>query len=236
MRTSSTGSVRNRTSSNRLSISFEKSDLNAASYEGFNAEDLFTALPARYREAGRPLFVYLTSDLPEHQDDSTALQQDVFLSEKISIGMKMFSPIRVDGLRVDSNHPYARVLGGAELPRLVVVGSDGRKIASLEGRASESRVFALLKKASDRTFKSSIDSFVNGYQDFLDMMDKVDVRKEEMAKERAESAKSTPALEKKWAKEDDEVAKLEQNAMEFETKLLELRRKGEKGAVAKGGS
>ncbi len=224
--------MRQRTSNNRLSVNFEKADLNASSYEGFNAEDLYTALPERYRESGRPLFVYLTSDLPEHVEATQALQQDVFFNEKIAIGMKMFSPIKVDGLKVGKDHPYGKILAGSELPRLIVVGTDGKKIGSLEGRAGDSKVFALIKKASDKTYKTSIDTFVKDYTDFLDLMDRVDGRRDDVAKDRKAVEKLTPAIEKKWAKEDDEIAKLEKEAIDFESKLLEFRRKGEKASTS----
>lgn len=234
MRTSSTGSPRNRTSNSRLFVQFEPSMLDAASYEGFDAQDLFTALPPRYREAGRPVFVYLHSDLPEHSAETAALDQ-AFFSEKISIAMKMFSPIKVDGQKIGANHPYASILAGEELPRLVLVGSDGRKIASVEGRVSEAKVLGLMKKAAERSFKTSLDRFVDSYQDLLDQLDRIDLRKDEIAKERAEVTKSTPALDKRWAKEDAELAKLEQEVKDLESRLLEFKRKVDpKGRVAAG--
>jgi len=215
----------------RISVNWEEPAVGGG-YEGFDSEDMRTGLPAQYGDSGKPIVFYLASDLEEDALETVTVDGTVLRDEKVAIGMKMFNLVKMDGSRVDDDHPYHKILGGRELPRMVVVGSDGHKVGSLEGNIPPSKLFGLMKRAASKTYKHPIEKFVKEYQKVLTEIDKVEAAKTALATKRAASNDAPAARVRQWDDEEAELAQQEQEITATEAELLSFRMKDDK--VAKG--
>ena len=218
----------------RLQVDWNEASL-AGGYEGYNPSDLFTALPDEVGKSGKPLVVYLTSDL-EDDAQETELATAALADEKVALGLKMFHAVKVDGSRITRDHAYADILGGRELPRLVVVGADGKKVGSTEGKVSASEVYSLMKRAASRVYKTQIDSYIKDYQKVLTEIDKIESAKKVLATQRETSGNVSKSKAAKWDREEAEMAKKESELLDQEKELLAFnRRDGGKVAAASSG-
>jgi len=185
-------------------------------------------------QSGKPLLIYVESKLSEDEIESAVVKQTVERDEKVAIGAKMFHLIRIDGAAIDRYHPHWNTLGGKKLPRMVVVDSAGDRVGSVEGTISPSSVFTLMKKASAKSFKMPLDSFVKEYQKILTDVDRVEGLKQALAQRRAASTEAKSASKERfYAEEEAKIAAMEKEVLDREAALLNhLPRKGD---VAKAG-
>ena len=211
----------------RIQVNWEEPSIGGG-YEGYDAENLLTGLPDEYGESGKPLVVYLESSLPDDMIETAVVNQTVLPDEKIAIGMKMFNLVKMNGLKITKEHPYAKHLYGKELPRMVVVGADGKKIGTVEGKISPSKVFGLMKRASKQTYKTNIETFIKDYQKVLTDIDKVEAKKAALATRRQTSKNISKSKERMFAKEEEKITKEENEVLEREEKILKSRRRDEK--------
>jgi hypothetical protein len=204
----------------KLNLDWEQPGL--GSYDRFDKENLYSALPETFEENGKPLIVYLESSHPDDMMKTAVVRRSVFGDEKVAIGSKMFNLVKVDASRIDKTHPHWNILKGRELPRFVVTDPTGKRVGSLEGRISPSGLYGLMKKAASKTYKTSPDRLVKGFQKLLTEMDKVEAAKQALATQRATSGKISTGLQKKWDAKEAELEKQgEELAME-EKELLTL--------------
>src|SRR5688500_14725248 len=108
-----TGASRSVTSQQRLSIRWEAPKLDL--YEGANPEDFLGSLPADYKKSDKPLLVYLSSDAPEVEKQTTALEKTVLADENVALGVRVFRAVRFRGDKISKENPHWRTLGGKEL-------------------------------------------------------------------------------------------------------------------------
>src|SRR5262245_35426512 len=133
----------------RIEIKWSSPTLNT--YDHLNSEDFFTALPADFKADGKPVLVYLTSSKTEDAQQMANVESSVFRDESISIGATMFRSVKLDGAKIKEGHPFWKILGGKDLPRMIVVNGAGQKVGMLEGSdISSSKLFGYMERAASK--------------------------------------------------------------------------------------
>ncbi len=126
------------------------------------------------------------------------------MDENVQIGATMFHNVKMNGNKVDQNHPYWKILGGKSLPRMVVVDTEGAKVGSVEGQdVSPSKLFTLMKRAAAKTYKTDLETMVKESKTILTEIDQIEAKRAALA---TKKAKSTVAKETEWAKEEKALA------------------------------
>lgn len=182
-------------SAKRLEMAWESPKVNL--YDHVDGNDFFSFLPADYRESGKPVLVYLTSDEPDAAERLAQLDGAVFGDENVAIGARLFRSVRMKGDRISKDHPHWATLGGRDLPRAIVVDATGHKVGELEGKElSASNLFRTMKKAASKTYRADLDRVVKETRDLLDEMDRVEAKQQRVAEQKkAASGAKLEALE-----------------------------------------
>ena len=202
----------------RLQMKWETPKINL--YDHVDASDFFSCLPADYKASGKPLVVFLGSDLPEAAKQMEELNTAVFADENVAVGARLFRAVRLKGDKVSKDHPHWPTLGGKALPRVVVIDAAGNKAGVLEGNElSASNLFKSMKKAAAKTFKSDLDKVVKETRELLDEMDRIEA-KQKLLGEQKKSAKAA-----KLAEIEAEEKKLAQALQDVQTRDAELLKK-----------
>ena len=182
----------------RIEYKWDEPKLN--SYEGFNPESLYSSLPDSYKSAAKPGIVFLTSSLEDHAQYMKNVEATTLMDENVQIGATMFQHVKMNGNKVTETHPYWKILGGKQLPRMVVVDTTGAKIGSVEGQdISPSKLFTLMKRAAAKTYKNDLETVVKESKTILTEIDQIEAKRAALA---TKKAKSTVAKETEWAKEE----------------------------------
>ena len=112
-----------------------------------------------------------------------------------------------------------------KLPRMVVVSSEGKKIGSVEGKVSPTRLYSVLKKGAQAEFTVKLDSLVKQHRDLLNQIDKLDGRKKVLAgKETRANGKETGDIRKLRREIELTEAKLQKQ----EKNIFDVKRKDKK--------
>jgi len=184
----------------RLDFKWAEPTLNT--YDHLDADNFFTALPADFKADGKPLLVYVTSSRDEDKIEMQNIEGSVLRDENISIGATMFRSIKLNGTKLSEGHPFWKVIGGKELPRVVIVDSAGKKVGSVEGKVSASKVFRLMKQASSKTYKTDLETIVKETKTILTEIDQIEAKRSALA---TKKDKSTNDRSAQWAKEEKEL-------------------------------
>jgi len=188
--------------------------------------DMSTAtgmLHASERQAEKPILVYLTSREEKYSTEQDVVENTTLRDERVAIGSKLFTMVKANGDAIDSNHPYYNHLAGRTLPRFVAFTSDGEQIGKIEGRASPSKLFKLMKKAATRDYVVNLDKTVKDFQKLLTELDKLDVLRQAVAQK--EQSAQTSRDKKEIEKKRDQIAKDEEELREAEEKLFDVKRR-----------
>ncbi len=189
-------------------------------------QDFSTArgmLRADDAQEAKPILVYLTSSDEKDLVAQDVIDQTTMKDERVSLASKMFTMVKADGNQISSDHPFAKWIGGKDLPRIVLFSSVGEEVGKLEGRASPSKLFALMKKAAARDFKTNVDRFVKDYQKILTELDKISALQQAAATKEARDISASE--QRKLEKKKQELAKNEEELRALEEKLLEFERR-----------
>jgi len=208
----------------RIDLKWDEPKLNG--YDNVDPNNFLTALPASYRDAGRPILVFLTSELPEDGQEMKNVEATTLRDEKVAIGATLFSQIKLNGVKFTDSNPYWKTIGGKELPRMIVVDAAGSKVGTVEGKdISPSKVFGLMKRAASRTFKTDLDTVVSETKTILTEIDQIEAKRAALA---TKKAKSTVAKEAEWAKEEktlsEQLKAVEAREAELKKKWTEERK------------
>lgn len=185
----------------RIEIKWSEPKLNT--YDHLNTEDFFTALPADFKTDGKPLLVFLTSSRSEDSQEMQNIESSVLKDESISIGATMFRSIKLDGAKIREGHPFWKILGGKDLPRMVVVDTSGQKVGMCEGKqVSSSKLFGFMERAAAKTFKTDLGTIVKETKTILTEIDQVEAKRKALATKKEKSVNDRSA---QWAKEEKEL-------------------------------
>lgn len=174
-------------------------------------------------QAEKPFLVYLTSTDEDDRVAQDVIESTTLKDERVSLASKLFTMVKADGQQITKDHPFYRWIGGRQTPRFILFTSAGDRVGKLEGRASPSKLYALMKKTAVRDFKVNVDRFVKDYQKVLTSLDKINTLK--MALAQKESRKLTKAQSKDLEKKKTEIAADEEDLRAVEEKLLTFRRR-----------
>ena len=202
----------------RIDVKWSEPTLNT--YDKINTTDFFTALPADFKADGKPLLIWVTSSKDEDKIETQNIESSVLRDESVTIGATMFRSIKVKGSAINKGHPVYATLGGKELPAMIVVDANGKKVGAEEGKISASKVFGLMKRAAARTYKIDLDTIVKETKSILTDIDNVEAKRSSSSNDRSAQ----------WAKEEKE---LDAQMKAIETREAALRRKWTEERVAK---
>lgn len=188
-------------------------------YDNVDPTDFYSALPADYRESGKPLLIFVTTNEPEAAERLAALDTSLFGDENVLIGARLFRAVRIKGDKLSKDHPHWPTLGGKSLPRVVVVDAAGRKAGALDDKdLSPSNLFKTMRKAAAKTFKTDLEKVVKEVRPLLDEMDRVEAKLALLA-EKEKDAKGGKVQE--IAAEKEKLAKELEDAKARHAALLE---------------
>jgi hypothetical protein len=202
----------------RIDLKWDEPKVNT--YEGFDPEHLYPSLPEAYRTAGKPAIVFLTSDLADDAQLMKNVEGTCFRDENFQIGATMFQQIRMNGNKVKENHPFAKLLGGKALPRMIVLDQTGAKVGSVEGQdLSPSKVFGLMNRAASKTYKTPLETMVKETKTILTEIDQIEAKRAALE---TKKASSTVQKSTEWAKEE---AALNEQLKAVEAREVALKKK-----------
>lgn len=197
----------------RVQFKWQEPKLNA--YDKINPEDFRTALPGT--PGKQPFLVFLTSDLPDDGQEMKNIDSAVLMNESVSIGATLFDQIKLDGTKIKDSNPYWKMLGGKELPRMVVIDANGVKVGAVEGKdISTSKVYGMMKKAASRTFKTDLDVVVKGTKVILTEIDQIEAKRAALT---TKKNSSTNDKSDEWAKEEKALDEQMKAVVARETEL-----------------
>lgn len=200
-------------------IEYKWDDPKFNTYEGANPENLYSALPDEYKN-GKPTLVFLTSDLADDAQFMKNVEGTTLMDENVQIGVGMFHQMKLNGAKVKDTNPFWKILGGKQLPRMVVVDGAGAKVGSVEGQdISPSKVFGLMKRAASKTYKTDLETIVKETKTILTEIDQIEAKRAALA---TKKSKSTANKESEWAKEE---AALNEQMKAVEARELALKKK-----------
>jgi len=208
----------------RIDFKWDEPKLNG--YDNVNPDDFLSALPGSYKQAEKPLLIFLTSDLPDDDQEMKNIESTVLRDENVSIGATLFGQIKLNGAKIASSNPYWKTLGGKQLPRMVVVDTTGAKVGSVEGQdISPSKVFGLMKRAAAKTYKADLEAVVKDTKSILTEIDQIEAKRTALQTKKASSTKSKEA---EWAKEEkvlnEQMKAVEARETELKKKWKEERK------------
>ncbi len=211
----------------RLRMNWENPKLNM--YDSVDKENFFSVLPSDYAASGKPLIVFLGTDVPDAAKVMSDLDMSVFGDENVAVGARLFRAIKLKGDKVSKDHPFWGDIGGKALPRVVVFDAAGNKSGALEGDdLKASGLFKVMKKAASKTYKTDLEKVVKSTRELLDEMDLIE-SKQKLLAEQKKSAKAA-----KLQQIEAEEATLAKALKQVQDKDAELLKKfGDDRKVAK---
>ncbi|MSR47056.1 MAG: hypothetical protein EXS13_08325 [Planctomycetes bacterium] len=181
-------------------IEYKWDDPKFNTYDGLNLESLYSALPEQYKVAGKPTLVFMTSDLADDAQYMKNVDATTLMDENIQIGAGMFQQMKINGNKIKENNPFWKILGGKQLPRMVVVDAAGAKVGSVEGQdISPSKVFALMKRGASKIYKTDLETIVKESKTILTEIDQIEAKRSALE---TKKSKSTANKGAEWAKEE----------------------------------
>ncbi len=201
----------------RLDVKWETPKLNL--YDNINPDDFLSALPADYKNSGKPLVVYMATDAQEVSKKSSDVEQAVLREETFALGARLFRTVRLKGDKFGKENPHWVTIGGKELPRVIVVDTNGQKIGMLEGNdLTASNLFKQMRKAAAKTYKTDLEKVVKESRSLLDEMDQIEAKQKLLAEQKKKNAK--PAKEQDLAAEEQKLAQQMKDVQAREADLL----------------
>lgn len=171
----------------------------------------------------RPFVVYLTSSAEADATAQEVVDMTTLRDERVAIASKFFSMVKVDGAEIGKDHPYAKWIGGKDLPRFVVFSAAGDRVGKVEGRVSPSKLYGMMKGAVAKDYVTNVDKVVKDYQKILTALDRLNVLKTTLDQKEARS--DTKRDEREVAREREQLAKEEEELRLEEEKLLDFKRR-----------
>ncbi len=193
---------------------------------GTEVQDLSSAkgmLRPSEQQADKPFIVYLTSTNEKFRTAQDVVEKTTLRDERVAISAKFLTMIKGEGEAITKTHPYYQWIGGKDLPRIVVFSAAGEKIGKLEGRASPSKLFALMEKAVSRHYEIDLEKAIKDYQKILTEIDKLSVLKDALKEKQKD--KLTASEKKKVEGEQAALDEKEKELLKEEEVLLNPKRK-----------
>ena len=179
-------------------------------------------LGSQERYSDKPFMVYLTTAAEKRQKDLAVFEETTFKDERVAIATKAFSMVKGDGDKITDDHPFADLLDGKKLPRIVVFSATGERIAHAEGKVSPTKMLSLMKKGFKHDYSGNLDKTIKAFQKYLTKADTLKAKKDLLtSKEDGASKSELRKLEKELA----ELAETEEELNEEKDRILAFDRR-----------
>ncbi len=173
-------------------------------------------------DEAKPTLFYLTTDKARAKSKMNLLENTVLMDERVATAAKFFNCRKIDGDTLDSDHPLFSELKGRQLPRMVVVSAEGKKVSAVEGKVSATRLYGAMKKSAEREFVVKLDKLVKHHRQLLNDLDKLNGRRTVLAsKEERADGRETGDIRKLRREIELTELKLE----DVERKLFDVKRR-----------
>lgn len=177
----------------------------------------------------KPVLYFLTTDDARDKSRMNIVQSTVLMDERVATAAKFFNCVRMNGDSLEKDHALYSELKGKNLPRMVVLTSSGKKVGSIEGKVSPSRLYGMMKKSAEKEYSVRLDTLVKRHRDLLNQIDKLDGRKKVLAsKEQRSEGRENSDIRK--LRREIEVTELKLQVTE--KKLFDVQRRDAKKARA----
>lgn len=182
-----------------------------------SAEEFLAQAGGKYR---RPVIVYLETKTVVTDEGGHSYDRSHFADERVAISSKLFGLVKV---REGSPLAKSSFLAGGSAPRFVVFDSNGKKVGSVDGPPSASRLYGLMKQAVAASFPRPLEQFVREYRRLLDGIDAVEQKKETLERQRDQLAESpNPVLRRKIEAMESEIKSTSEALVAKEKDLLNI--------------
>jgi hypothetical protein len=181
---------------------------------------------AEKAEWDRPMMVYIPSDDP-NDSITRKVEGVVFTNEKVAIAAKFFETLKIprkcaldDRLLASHADPT---------PQIILLERDFTEHAALQKKQiSASKLLKAMESLARAEYVGEFDAMVRAYGKLLDELDRLDGRREVLAKQRKRiEDQPNPAKLRKLEREEKAHEAAMDAWLEKEEKLLELRLKGD---------
>jgi hypothetical protein len=191
--------------------------------------DPSTIDPSEWAE--QPMMIYIPSDDPT-DSITRKLEKVVFPNEKVAIGAKFFDTIKIsarDALDDRLLTEHAEVT-----PQIVFLKRDYTEHAALQQKQiSASKLLKAMRSVAREEYVNDFDTMIRTYSRLLDELDRLEAKREALAKQRKRLEAQPNAAKIRQLERDEEAYDAAMEAwLEKEEKLLALRPKGAKKAGA----
>ncbi|HKB17295.1 MAG TPA: hypothetical protein VKF62_14600 [Planctomycetota bacterium] len=154
-------------------------------------------------QKGRPVIVYVETKVVVRDEGGHTFDRSHFADERVAISSKLFGLVKV---REGSPLAKSSFLAGASAPRFVVFDAKGKRVGTVDGPPSASRLYGLMKQAVAASFERPLEQFVREYRRLLDGIDAIETRKESLERQRDQLAESpNPVLRRKVETLESEI-------------------------------
>jgi hypothetical protein len=202
----------------RMSFKWDEPKING--YDKINPDDFRTAVPELAAQGEKPFIVFVTSDLPDDDQEMKNIESTVLLDESVSIGATLFHQVKLTASKVKEGNPFWKMIGGKELPRMIVIDANGAKVGAVEGKdVTTTKIYGFMKKASSRTYKTDLDSVVKETKTILTEIDQIEAKRTALQTKKNSSSQQKEA---EWAKEEKA---LDEQMKQVEARELALKKK-----------
>ena len=176
--------------------------------------------------ADKPMMVYIPSDDPT-DSITRKLEGVVFTNEKVAIAAKFFETLKISRKCALDDRLLAS--HADPTPQIVFLERDFTEHAALQGKQiSASKLLKAMTSLARAEYVNDFDAMVRAYGKLLDELDRLEGRREVLAKQRKRlEDQPNPARQRKLDREEKAHEAAMDAWLEKEEKLLELRLKGE---------
>jgi hypothetical protein len=169
---------------------------------------------------GRPVIVFVETKTVVTDEGGHTYDRSHFADERVAISSKLFGLVKV---REGSPLAKSAFLAGGSAPRFVVFDGNGKKVGSVDGPPSASRLYGLMKTAVAASFPRPLEQFVREYRRLLDGIDAIETKKESLERQRDQFDENpNPVLKRKIETMESEIKSTAESLVAKEKDLLNI--------------
>ena len=167
----------------------------------------------------KPLLLYLTTTSEEDRKVNDKIQKVVFKDERVQIGAKLFTLVKLPRDRADDR--IEKLVGRSNGPTLAAFSGSGKRVGVVTSKASASKLYGVMKTAAKKDYRTSLSSLVSKMKKILTAIDKLEGKKGALQKR---LGKGNKKIDQQIREVEEELKKLDAEERAIWEKLLERNR------------
>jgi hypothetical protein len=182
------------------------------------------AAPAPVKRADKPIMVYVADPGAADAEAFDKVEKVVLTEDKIVIGLKAFTCVRVTPEQAAQDKLLAGV--GKEVPRIIFVTVDYKDTTVIEGsKLSVSQLWDAMQKQYSKVYEGSLEKNCKAMIKLLQEFDKVNAARNVQEEKEKRADKPTAADKAEWTKTKEELDERQKKAEKERDALLKFEKK-----------